>query len=323
MQPILTEFVLGVTVGEAQAAQNLTVFPLMSELPTGPEYLTLSEALAAGTLSITEMHAGGSVPELTAVNTGPLPVLLLDGEEVVGAKQNRVLNTTLLIREHAKTVLPVSCVEQGRWRYDTPEFHDSNNVMAPRLRARKQVAVTESLAASGERMSDQGEVWDGVAELAEEAAAPPSPTGAMHDVYAHADGDITALLRDFAPLPGQRGMVVCIHGRPAGAEYVSQPRAFAKVFEKLLRGYALEALISRGRTRRAATPADAAVFLGAMTAGATTFYEAIGYGVEHRITGKKLVGSVLTVANTVIHVSLLAAAARKRQRQRHYDEPIY
>lgn len=316
MQPILTEFVLGVTVGEAQAAQNLTVFPLMSELPTGPEYLTLSEALAAGTLSITEMHAGGSVPELTAVNTGPLPVLLLDGEEVVGAKQNRVLNTTLLIREHAKTVLPVSCVEQGRWRYDTPEFHDSNNVMAPRLRARKQVAVTESLAASGERMSDQGEVWDGVAELAEEAAAPPSPTGAMHDVYAHADGDITALLRDFAPLPGQRGMVVCIHGRPAGAEYVSQPRAFAKVFEKLLRGYALEALIARGKPKDGATPEAAMKFLAAIEKSDVTFYEAIGYGVEHRIVGKTVVGSALTLANAVIHLSLLSAKQAKPRKSR-------
>jgi hypothetical protein len=316
MQPVLNGFVQGITCAEAQAAQNLALLPLLSELPAGLEYLTLSEALAAGSLTITELHDGGTVPELGAVNTGPLPVLLLDGEEVVGAKQNRVLNTTILIREHSKTVLPVSCVEQGRWHYDTHEFRASNNVMAPRLRARKQAAVSESLALSGERMSDQGDVWDGVAELAAETAAPPSPTSAMRDVFEHVDGDINALLRAFSPIPNQRGMVVFINGQPAGVEYISQARAFTKVFEKLLRGYALEALIARGKPKDGATPEAAMKFLAAIEKSDVTFYEAIGYGVEHRIVGKTVVGSALTLANAVIHLSLLSAKQAKPRKSR-------
>ncbi|OPZ83160.1 MAG: hypothetical protein BWY76_02407 [bacterium ADurb.Bin429] len=307
MQPVLSEFVQGIELGEAQTAETLVLMPLLSALPPGPDYLTLSEALAAGTLTITELHEGGTVPKLAAVNEGALPVLLLDGEEIIGAKQNRVLNTTILIREYAKTVLPVSCVEQGRWRYDTHEFHDSPNVMAPRMRARKQRSVSEHLAHSGERASDQGDVWESVAELAADASAPPSPTGAMRDVYAHAEDDITALVRAFHPLPDQRGMLVFIQGKPAGVEYISHARAFAKVFDKLLRGYALEALITRDKGNDDVTPAAAKTFLAAIEQSDITSYEAIGYGVEYRIVGKTIVGSALSLANAMIHVSLLAA----------------
>ncbi len=84
-----------------------------------PPYLTAAEALDAGTLSIGEM-GGGSVPQLVLKNAGTLPVLLLDGEHLEGAMQNRVLNATVLAAPDHETVIPVSCVERGRWGYRGP-----------------------------------------------------------------------------------------------------------------------------------------------------------------------------------------------------------
>ena len=65
-----------------------------------------------------EVSEGGHVPETEEiVNEGELSVLLLDGEELLGAKQNRVLNLTILVPAHQTCVVPVSCVESGRWHH--------------------------------------------------------------------------------------------------------------------------------------------------------------------------------------------------------------
>jgi hypothetical protein len=305
MQILTDDIWQRMTFGEVQSHGALAVLPIMADLPDGPDYLTLGEALAAGTLSITEISEGGSVPELAVANTGALPVLLLDGEELAGAKQNRVVNTTILLKEHSKTVIPVSCVEQGRWHYASREFQDSGNVMAAGQRANKGRAVSANLASSGRRASDQGEVWAGVEEMACSFDV-ASETGAMRDVYAHVERDLASLLRAFTPVPGQRGMATFIGGRIAGVEYLSHPRAFAKVFEKLLRSYALDAFRHPASDTAGADPELARQFLAAITGSSVQSYAALGYGQEHRINGKSALGSALTVEDALIHLSLLA-----------------
>lgn len=292
--------------GEMKFHGALAVLPIMADLPNGIEYLTLGEALAAGTLKITEVSEGGSVPDLAVVIEGNIPVLLLDGEELAGAKQNRVVNTTILLKEQSRTVIPVSCVEQGRWNYASREFHESGNVLAAKLRVRKGRAVSENLASSGRRSADQGDVWAGVDEMACNFNV-VSDTGAMRDVYTHVKDDLTVLLRSFSPVPGQRGIAAFIGGSIAGVEYLSQPRAFAKVFDKLLRSYALEAL--RNPDKGTADLEEARQFLANIASSAVKSYDALGYGREHRIDGSKAQGSALTVDDNLIHMSLLATTS--------------
>lgn len=62
------------------------------------------------------------MPLLTVVNHADSPVLLLDGEELVGALQDRVLNSTVLLPAHAWLMIPVNCVEEGRWGSRSPAF---------------------------------------------------------------------------------------------------------------------------------------------------------------------------------------------------------
>jgi hypothetical protein len=75
-------------------------------------------------------------------------------------------------------------------------------------------------------------------------------------------------------------------------------------------------LIARGKPKDGATPEAAMKFLAAIEKSDVTFYEAIGYGVEHRIVGKTVVGSALTLANAVIHLSLLSAKQAKPRKSR-------
>ena len=82
---------------------------------SGLSYLTLDNAIPPGWLEIREVSGQGSVPELLALNRAPQPVLIVDGEELIGARQDRIVNLTILVPALATLVIPVSCVEAGRW----------------------------------------------------------------------------------------------------------------------------------------------------------------------------------------------------------------
>lgn len=45
------------------------------------------------------------------------------------------------IRGNGTVALPVSCVEQVRWSYDSPRFSSKERVMSPSLRAMKSEQV--------------------------------------------------------------------------------------------------------------------------------------------------------------------------------------
>ena len=47
------------------------------------------------------------MPELRVVNRAGRMVLILDGEELVGAKQNRIVNTTILVAAGVEIVIQI------------------------------------------------------------------------------------------------------------------------------------------------------------------------------------------------------------------------
>ena len=153
---VLRPFVASLVVGDPINHLNLTVIPLRGNGQAPIDYVLGSDAIEAGTLTVTEIDEGGSVPELLVISTTDQMVLLLDGEELIGAKQNRILNTSILLPPRANKVkIPVSCVEQGRWRHVSPAFA-MGSYSPSRLRARKSRHVSRSLMEHGVAASDQG-----------------------------------------------------------------------------------------------------------------------------------------------------------------------
>jgi hypothetical protein len=131
--------------GPALAFANLAMIPLLRSDASRPAYVTLDEAMRTGRFRVTEVSETGHVPELRVHNDLDVPVLLLDGEELVGAKQNRVVNLTLLVPAHTVLTIPVSCVEAGRWHHVAPEFASSGRAHFREGRAHKQAQVSMSL----------------------------------------------------------------------------------------------------------------------------------------------------------------------------------
>ncbi len=318
-----------VQFGEPQSFKNIAIVPLIAPADGKFQYRTLGEALASWDVAISEVSAAGSAPESMVVNRGSNPVLLIDGEELAGAKQNRVLNTSILLKEVSETKIPVSCTEQGRWSYASKAFSESGNVMAYKSRSRKSRSVHSSLEACGAPISDQGEVWDGIAELQAKACA-PSPTAAMSDVYRSREEDLGKCAEIFKPVLGQVGILAIIDGRPAGVDMVSLTGAYAKIHPKLVRSYTLEGLLDpKGKLAALdAIAASAQKFLAESAAAEERQFPSVGHGTDHRYKGKALAGTALVHENEVINAAFFRLEdteqsermASYRARRRHFHE---
>lgn len=90
--------------------------------------------------------------------------------------------------------------------------------------------------------AEQGTVWDEVASYHQHLNT-SSRSGAMSDAYAQRETDLSEYLRAFALQPGQKGMVILLNGHPAGADFLSRPEAYGDIHEKLIKSFAVEAII--------------------------------------------------------------------------------
>ena len=103
-------------VGRKEYFNNLALFPLLSNKTVDAEYLTLDAAVAAKQVRIAKVSADGDVDALKIINRSPLPVLIVDGEELLGSKQGQVANSTVLVPPLQTIILPVCCVNQKSQR---------------------------------------------------------------------------------------------------------------------------------------------------------------------------------------------------------------
>jgi len=305
MEQIISEYIRRIERKAMQVYENLAIVPLVCPGNGGPEYMTLKDALENGVLSITELGEGGSVPELKVVNRGDQAVLLLDGEELAGAKQNRVLNTTILLGGHTETVIPVSCTEQGRWSYTSRTFADSDTVMYAKTRREKMKSVSRNLESSMCFRSNQGAVWDGIAYMMR-AAKVDAPTGAMKDAFDAKEKDLDAYLKALSLIPDQKGMMVFINGTIMGFDILSYAPAYAMLHKKLLKSYAMEALLERNQEKTEPLPDKAEDFLHIAVTSAEKRYQSVGLGWDYRFEGEGIVGSALVYENTVVHMAFFS-----------------
>jgi len=238
------DFIAQIEFGELQRLKNVTVIPLFHTAPETLAYSTLAEALRDGVIAVTELNARGPVPNLKVVNNADTPVLLLDGEELAGAKQNRVLNTSVLLDAHSETIIPVSCTEAGRWDYTSQAFTESGYVMPRDLQAERASAVSASLDQVQEFRSDQSAVWSGIDHMAE-AAAVTSPTGAMTDIFEAKEKELDDYLDAFPCVPDQKGLLVFVNGTVVGFDVISRTAAYEVLHPKLVKSYVMDALLRR------------------------------------------------------------------------------
>ncbi len=301
----IAEALQSVDLAPAQPFRNLTVFPLIARSERTPDYVTLDEALAGDAVRITEVSEAGTVPELSLRNDGPSRVLLLDGEELIGAKQNRVLNLTILVPAVSDVRIPVSCVESGRWHHVSRNFSAAPRAQFAEGRAAKMRTVTESMRREGSRRSDQGQVWEAIAMKASRLDS-DSATGAMSAVFEQHEASVGSFVDACPALPGQAGAIFAINGRIVGLELFDAPATWRKLAPKLVRSYALDAV---DRAGEAASPLadEARAFMTAVAAVEPSGFPSTGIGIDVRLSSPHFNGAALVVDDHAVHLSAFAS----------------
>ena len=228
-------------------------------------------------------------------------VLLYDGEELVGAKQNRILNVSVLVGAGAKLPIPVSCVEQGRWARSSAGFDSAAHISHSHLRRRKAELLAARPLARGVA---QSEVWLEIGEKQQRMSV-DSPTGANRDTF-EAYGARLRDLEDAFPLqPGQCGAVLAI-GEDLCLDTVSRPDAFALLWPKLRAGYLLDALERLGG--RPTRIERIAGFVDEVADAPVTRGPSPGLGNDLRLRGPGVIGSGLELDGERIQLSAFTSA---------------
>jgi hypothetical protein len=297
-----------VRVGDPIRHEALTVFPLFSpQQEETIEYLLSDEAIGTGSVTVEEVNEGGSVPNLLVSNEGDCRVLFLEGEELKGAKQNRVLNTSVLVAAHSKTPIPVSCVERGRWRYLSKHFSSGGSHSSPKLRSQIKGACDRSLKAGGGHVSDQGAVW---AEVGRQMGAlgATSETAAMADTYDRHQDRLGEFREKLKYVEGASGLAVAVGPQVVAVDVFDRPSTCRKVWDRLLSGVVMDAL-EAGQPENFAGPADVAGLLARLRAAAWEPAPAVGEGQEYRSDAVPSAhASTLALGESVIHGSVVVAS---------------
>jgi hypothetical protein len=306
MHKTVNDYVENITISSRQEFRNLSVYPLQCPDAAVLDYLLLDEALESGVIEIAELTQDGSVPELKVVNRAGKMVLLLDGEELVGARQNRIVNTSILLAANATTVIPVSCVEQGRWAYRSKTFYSEERVMSPNLRAMKAEQVNESKKTRNSYASDQSAIWSELSWKAHRMGA-QSETSAMADIYEKEMPSIREYVQHFTLEDGQAGAAFLINGRLVGIDCFGKQKTFARVFRKLVESYALDAIDwLEQKEEPAAEETSVAQFLESVRAAHAESSPSVALGTDVRLEAEEAIGFALAYDDQVLHLSAFA-----------------
>ena len=243
MPTLAPHLAVQITVAEPTVVGSLAVFPLIADREPSVRYVSFAEAVQRGA-TVKELDGGASVNDLVVHNPLDVPVLLYEGEEVLGAQQNRTFDVSALVAANSVLKVPVSCVEAGRW---DGARHDE--AFAPGAADRQPAAAPdEEHAGAGEPRRRSGGARGSGRGLAGGGRHGRSPrrrtprTGAMHDVFERRREQLDAVARAVEMHCSQVGMLAAIGGRFVVLDHVSEVEAFAALHGPLVQGYALDAL---------------------------------------------------------------------------------
>jgi len=296
------------TIIETKKIDNLVVMQIYLNQKKSFDHISGRTATQKKHLEIKEITESGSVNEIIVINKSKYFVFLMDSDILVGAKQNRVVNTSILLAPFSKTELPVSCIERDRWHHTSEKFHFSDNIIPDKIRVKKALAVNKNLEEENLFMANQHEVWSEVTMESKKHSI-YSDTNDLDEILRIKKKNIDSQLKNIKPNKNANGVIVFINKKITSADFFGSKLIYAEYFKKIvMNGFADREQINKSEFKNLNSEklvSKANKLFAKIKEIEYKKYKGVGVGTELRGETKKYSITQLKHKSSLIHLSIL------------------
>ena len=243
--------------------KNLTVFLVHGKDQTKKTFLTLQEALAQKKVRVYETK---DVNELAIRNLSNQDIYVQAGDIVRGGEQDRMISMDFIVPPRSgRMPIGAFCVESGRWNKrgneEAATFSSSeNSVTSKELKlaaksANSQQAVWENVSLAQEKLSNNM-VVDVKSPVSESSLELSVENAKVKETAAGYTNVLSGIVRS---KPDVIGYVFAINGAVNSADIYASRALFVKLWPKLLKASAVEAIAELQKGLDAKPVSDEAV----------------------------------------------------------------
>ena len=293
-------------VGQPIHRNGISIFPLVygGKRPNGA-------AIADESLQVSELDTGASVPELQVHNPGSTDLLIPAGRVLEGGRQTRTVNVSILVPAGATIIIPVSCVEAGRWSGGST-FRDSKRMASRSMRMSKGRSVKSNIENHGTKNSNQGEVWNAISEelttrhLTSDSSLFLDAAGSIENDQELSD--LVSNLLGTGPAEGQTGVVVAYGDKSAGLELFTNPDDLRASWEALVNSIVFDSPVQESDESSVIDVVAIEAFLADIANQEGTVAKGTGLGSEFHVANERYVAHALVDdSGSLLHAYAFAA----------------
>ena len=293
-------------VGQPIHRNGISIVPLVygGKRPNGA-------AIADESLQVSELDTGASVPELQVHNPGSTDLLIPAGRVLEGGRQTRTVNVSILVPAGATIIIPVSCVEAGRWSGGST-CRDSKRMASRSMRMSKGRSVKSNIENHGTKNSNQGEVWNAISEelttrhLTSDSSLFLDAAGSIENDQELSD--LVSNLLGTGPAEGQTGVVVAYGDKIAGLELFTNPDDLRASWEALVNSIVFDSPVQESDESSVIDVVAIEAFLADIANQEGTVAKGTGLGSEFHVANERYVAHALVDdSGSLLHAYAFAA----------------
>lgn len=303
MKEILKYWMEKTVYFQPKISGNIAIMPFLHDSNTKIHYISGGKAMSQNLVNLREISHGGSVGEIIIENLSPEKIFFPDGDQIIGAKQNRILNHAILVDALSNVKIDVSCVEQGRWQYQSQKFNRSNHMAPMDLRKAMKIHVENYLLKEQKFKSNQSEVWEKVHKTIRDENF-YSPTMAMNEALDQIYLRKKELIEAFKFNRKFNGFVAFVDDKIINLEYISSPDCFQDYYEKFISSLLMDMEVILNKKGEIDYPGKLNEFILKINNSESMQFKSTALGEDIRWTIDDYKVSCLSVEDEIINLSV-------------------